>query len=281
MRHLIRTLLCMLALSLCALSSVAHAQSFTSREILANKVRSLSPAVCRQVPEPRRGESLDQQEEFWNKVQSCLNADGVERSTRLLSGGPGPLSPEAQAAIQRQAVEEVGRQALVRQADEGQREVTNQQDFLGWSWGVGFGVGVADHDRVDQADIVNNVVRVSKDSSQQARAFLEYHWFPERWQGESARAADDTIVRGHGPFVAVSSRDDKLLSGVGVGWMFAFRDKNKSEGFGIALGAILDNDVPNLADGFEDGQPPPNGETAIRMESKSRVSYVLFFTRSF
>ncbi|HET9864181.1 MAG TPA: hypothetical protein VFP37_12100, partial [Steroidobacteraceae bacterium] len=71
------------------------------------------------------------------------------------------------------------------------------------------------------------------------------------------------------------------LSGVGAGWSIGFRDKDKSEGFGISIGVMLDNDVTLLADGFKDGEPPPEGETDIRTESKSRISYVLFFTRTF
>lgn len=255
------------------LVSQAAAQSASDRSSLTAEARLIAPQECAGVSAPSPDLTLDEQLKKWRELEDCVASAGTNKRIAAFRG-----DASAQAAAALQAADEQRFRAKFAAA---RQETENQKNFLGWSWGVGFGFGWADDDRVDQAQIVNNVVRVTKESSEQARLFLEYHWFPESWQKTLGKKENDSIVRAQGPFVAVSSRDDKVLSGVGIGWMIGFREKSKSEGFGIAIGAILDNDVTDLADGFEDGQPPPNGETTIRTESKSRVSYVLFFTRSF
>lgn len=247
----------------------AAAQSEAVRRSVEAEARALAPRECAVVSAPKSDLSLDEQLRGWEELESCITVSVAARRAKALTGD---------SAAQGEMLFLAPAEEKVRAGiDSARAEVRNQKDFLGFSWGLGFGFGWSDEDRIEQAQIVNGVVRATKDTSEQARVFFEYHWFPESW----GLKEDGTFVRGHGPFIAVSSRDDKVLSGVGTGWMFGFRDKGKGEGFGIALGAILDNDVTSLADGFEDGQPPPNGETAIRTESKSRVSYTVFFTRTF
>jgi len=252
---------------------VVFAQSEALRRKIEAQAQAIAPTTCGNVSAPSTDKSLDEQLRGWEELETCVVASAAETRAQALGG-----DPAAQArAIVRGPVE----QDVIALIQPQKAEVLNQQDFLGFSWGVGFGFGWADDERIEEAEIVNGIVHATKDSTEQARVFLEYHWFPETWQDKLGRKKDEKFVRAQGPFLAVSSRDDKVLSGVGAGWMVGFREDSKSEGFGVALGAILDNDVTSLADGFDDGQPPPNGESAIRTETKSRVSYVLFFTRTF
>ncbi len=158
----------------------------------------------------------------------------------------------------------------------GAKEAKAQQDFLGVSFGVGFGISYGFSDAVEEAQIVNNVVRVTKDKREQPRALLEFHKFLRCHNGR----VDGT--RGCGPFVAVAASQDELLQGVGAGWMWGWKAKaGESDGFAIGIGAILDAKVKDLGSGFKDGEAPPPGETEVRYEEKSRWSGLLFFTKSF
>ena len=49
----------------------------------------------------------------------------------------------------------------------------------------------------------------------------------------------------------------------------------------MGIGAVLDADVTDLADGFVENQPPPGTETEVRFETESRWSAVIFVTRTF
>jgi hypothetical protein len=82
--------------------------------------------------------------------------------------------------------------------------------------------------------------------------------------------------------VAVAATEDEVLSGVGIGLMYGRKSKAAdTDGFSIGLGVILDGKVKDLADGFEENQPPPPGETQVRFEEKARWSALLFVTRTF
>lgn len=166
---------------------------------------------------------------------------------------------------------------LQQQAQGDANEKNAQANFLGLNWGLGFGYSFANDDVIEEATIVNGVVRSSKDKSRQVRLVLEYHKY--FW----CNRKKTTAKWGCGPFLAVAADEDDLLSGVAVGFMFGRRSKQAKagEGFSVAIGAIVDADVKSLADGFEENAPPPAGETAVRFEEKSRSSAILFFTRTF
>tara|TARA_Y100001001_G_scaffold108583_1_gene106286 strand:+ start:6754 stop:7653 length:900 start_codon:yes stop_codon:yes gene_type:complete len=158
------------------------------------------------------------------------------------------------------------------------KRVNASIDFLGLSWGLGFGFSWSEDDAVDEATIVNGIVRASSNKKEQPRLVLEFHRFMP-WFCNADRTDEDF---GCGPFVAVASRSEDLLGGVGMGWMWGFKSKpSDSAGFSIGVGAILDGDVKDLADGFEDGKPAPNGENDVRFVEESRWSALVFVTRTF
>ncbi|MGI9233293.1 MAG: hypothetical protein ACR2RD_06655 [Woeseiaceae bacterium] len=149
-----------------------------------------------------------------------------------------------------------------------------EKEYLGLNWGVGAGISFSFDDAVDGAEIVNGVIRVTSEKQNQPRIFFEFHKY--FW----CDVNDGT--KGCGPFVAVATTSDDVLSGVAMGWMWGWKVKAAdSDGFSIGVGAVLDADVSDLADGFEANQPPPPGETVVRFESKARWSGVLFVTRTF
>jgi hypothetical protein len=89
-------------------------------------------------------------------------------------------------------------------------------------------------------------------------------------------------TKGCGPFVAVAATSDDLLSGVGMGLMYGRKTSAQdSDGFSVGLGVLLDDSVKDLADGFSRNEAAPEGETAVRFETKARWSTLLFVTRTF
>lgn len=151
----------------------------------------------------------------------------------------------------------------------------SQVEFMGLNWGVGFGISVGFGDAIDDAEIVNGIVRVKSDKKQQPRAIFEFHHY-------FSCNRNHPLTQGCGPFLAVAATEDKLLSGVGIGFMYGLKAKeDSSEGFSIGLGAILDGKVKNLGKGFKANEAPPSGETAVRFEEKARWSALLFVSRTF
>lgn len=157
-----------------------------------------------------------------------------------------------------------------------EQEAKSEQDFLGLAWGVGVGYSFSFDDAIDGAAIVDDVVRVSSSKEEEPRIFLESHKY--FWCNKNGK--DGT--RGCGPFVAVAAKENDVLGGVAIGFMYGRKAKKAdSEGFSIGIGAVLDSGVKDLADGFMVNQAPPGTETAVRFETKSRWSAVLFVTRTF
>jgi hypothetical protein len=169
--------------------------------------------------------------------------------------------------------------ALLPETEKIKKEIegnTSETEFMGLNWGLGFGYSFSDDEAIDDAEIVDGVVRVKSNKKDQPRVVLEFHKY--LWCNDQAKNG----TRGCGPFVAVAATQDDILSGVGMGFMYGFKAKpSDPEGFSIGIGAILDADIKDLADGFKENQPVPTGETAIRYKSESRWSALIFFTRTF
>jgi hypothetical protein len=173
------------------------------------------------------------------------------------------------------AAEEAIKPAMNKVKNE-EGENQSEIDFMGISWGIGFGYSFSDDEAIDDAEIVDGIVRVKSNKKEQPRVLLEFHKY--LWCNKGAKFG----VRGCGPFVAVAATQDELLSGVGMGFMYGFKaNPSDSEGFSIGIGAILDADVKDLADGFKENSAAPSGETAIRYKSESRWSALIFVTRTF
>ena len=152
----------------------------------------------------------------------------------------------------------------------------SEENFLGLTWGVGLGYSFGRDRSIDDAESVGGVVRVKSELKQQPRALMEFH----KYFWCNSGGTDGT--RGCGPFVAVAATSEKVLSGVGLGFMYGMKSREAdSEGFSIGLGVVLDAKVKDLADGFKPNEAPPTGETAVRYTTKSRWSTLLFVTRTF
>jgi len=165
----------------------------------------------------------------------------------------------------------------MQEAENQEEELKGKKAFLGKNFGVGFGVSFYDNEIVDDADIVSGVVVAKSKKKEEARVLLEFHTLLAC--NDKGRSADF----GCGPFVALAAKDDDVLGGVGLGWLWSWRDKTSKDGsgFSVGIGAIVDNDVKDLAKGFKVGSAPPVGETSIRYTDETKTSYLLFVSNNF
>lgn len=165
--------------------------------------------------------------------------------------------------------------------------------------GLNFGAGIAvtfGQQRVVQAKVINNIVRVTEVGNVMAGIVFEFHYFfvpnipflgglvgPSNW--------------GHGPFVAVdvSTGDgSNVLAGVSMGYMVGFRrtrlttldgknhyltTDNNSWNFGV--GFRVDPRATVLGDGVVANLPPPTGETDARLKTVPRYGVMLLTSFSF
>jgi hypothetical protein len=155
-------------------------------------------------------------------------------------------------------------------------EADSQVKFMGVSWGLGFGFSFSSDELVDDAVVVNGIVKVKSQKKQQPRAVMEFHRY--FWCNKDYTDGK----RGCGPFIAVAATADDVLSGVGFGFMYGVkRGDGENNGFSIGVGAILDGNVRDLAEGFQVDQPLPPGETTVRFEDKARWSALVFGTMTF
>lgn len=195
--------------------------------------------------------------------------------TRGLTGGTGfKLNDEM---MEPSAMSPIMLRELLEEARERKIEAENELTFKGMKWGLGLGWSISDGDVVEDAALVNGVIRATVTRNEQAKVILEgHHYIACDRNGKNGQ-------RGCGPFVGVVADSDDVLDGVALGWMFGFKSKKPQtdNGFSIGIGALLENDVRDLADGFHDGEPLPAGETEIRFIEEGRFSLVVFATRTF
>ncbi len=166
--------------------------------------------------------------------------------------------------------------ATLEQLDENELARKNDAEFRGMKLGLGFAVSISTDEAIEEAVISNGVIVAQKNKKLQPRLVLEFHQL--RWCGGQGL----NPTKGCGFFAAVSATDEEIVKGIGAGWMWGWRAPNeKANDFSIGLGVMVDSDVKDLADGFNEGQALPGDETEIRYETESRVSGIIMFTRSF
>lgn len=168
-----------------------------------------------------------------------------------------------------------------------------------------FGLGPAltvtldggDHDRVDSAELVNGLVRVTKESNTQARLMLEGHYFFETEKRKFFGVGNPQNYA-WGPFIALQPSDDELIDAVGAGLLVSFRKCISKEAkggqdddcgavnpasraaFNLGIGVVVDPNARILGDDIEANQPLPPGETEIRFKETDQWGILLLFSVS-
>jgi hypothetical protein len=165
--------------------------------------------------------------------------------------------------------------------EEGQEEAATKK-FAGLSLGAGLSVSfdLGDADRIDDAAIVNGVVRVNDVDDASARLLLESHYLflPDR----PFLGLVEPGLWGWGPFAAVQAGEGEVIKAGAVGLMLGFRRNLKdTASFNLGLGMIVDPDVKTLGDGFVANRPPPPGETEVRYKERAKSGVVVVSSFSF
>jgi hypothetical protein len=221
-------------------------------------------------------------------AQVCALISSTEDCIRLMKeyeallDDPG-AADEPGAAEDRGAERALSEVAKLELARNVARDEKAAQDFLGLNLGLGLGVSfdLGSGDRIADAEVVDGIVRVTKEQNIVPRIVLEAHYFiRHNGRGEDFNLA----TRGNGPFVCVQSSGQNAIEGFGLGWMWGWRYKPgppSSKSFNLAAGLIFDGNVTVLGDGLEANEPLPAGETAIRFKEESRLGALIFGSFSF
>lgn len=219
---------------------------------------------CQDKFDPSLGRTIDVRAEAAKNMRLCLEAAQSIGSTKMIDGTKSLLVSQSF-------------KVEIEQAKTGEKERISEVDFMGLTWGLGFGYSFGTGgDRIDKASIVNGIVRAESTQKDQPRAIFEFHKY--FWCNKGRTIGN----RGCGPFVGVAATQDKVLSGVAMGVMYGMKvNASDPDGFSIGVGAILDDDIKDLGNGFKNGEAPPAGETAVRFQSKARWSGIVFVTRTF
>lgn len=169
-------------------------------------------------------------------------------------------------------------------------------DFTGAGFGSGIAlvIGLGEKQRVKDAEVVNNVVRVKSDSTTTPRILLNLHYFfSDACDGGAGKFCVEQGVdaggrrilvpmRGWGPFVAVQPGSDQTVAAVGGGVLFGWRRAvDKPDSFNVGAGVLADQNVRTLGDGIYANQALPAGETQIRYKESTRWGVILMASWAF
>ena len=158
-----------------------------------------------------------------------------------------------------------------------------QDELKGFGFGPALAVTVdfPGKARVESAEIIAGVVRITDENDSSARLMLETHYFfrpPFRAQQLGVEAKD----WGVGPFVAVQSDDNDLLGAVAVGLMAGVRQPGSDRrSFNFGVGVLVDPNSRVLGDGVLANMPLPAGETVVRFKEEAQYSVILITSFSF
>lgn len=177
----------------------------------------------------------------------------------------------------------------------------DSKTWTGFGWGLGI---AADFDIGGQRvggtpQIVNGIVRVDNVSSNVGVGFvLEAHYFFAEWNTGVYSKSCGTNGYGRlncnniaiGPYVAVeigggtsATTDPGPITGYSLGMMVGLHhpDAPSTSSWNFGIGLRVDPQAKVLGDGFIANQPPPAGETAVRVKTEPRYGIMLLSSFSF
>lgn len=201
----------------------------------------------------------------------------VSSALDLASQGVAPSS----AVLLAQRLE-VDKRLAAEEAAKEEAEASAQRKFLGFDWSLGVGLSgdLGGDARVESAEVVDGIVRVTEESSFKPRIVLESHFLFRLGAGTKGKTTG--VLKGHGPFVGIQSSGNEVIESFSFGWMLGWRrDPAKSQSFNIGLGPIYDHKVKVLGDGIKANEPLPDGETEVRYKTEGRWGALLMFSFSF
>ena len=170
----------------------------------------------------------------------------------------------------------------------------------------GFGFGAAVNytfdDEIESAFLdTNGIVRTNEKTRGDVAFILEGHFLAEDTSGTYLppplqwlsgitgpvfkRTCSADLICGVGPFLAVKTGGStELIESVGVGYMWGTKHRSGNGSLGglsqwnFGLGVSIDPHVKRLAQGIEQGEPLPAGETEIRYEDDVVFGVMMLFS---
>lgn len=192
---------------------------------------------------------------------------------------PAPLDPTDSVQASARGAKQIAATTLpavaneVADAEEQEEELWAEKSFLGFNWAVGLGYSFGEGpQRVSDAGVVNGIVRIKEDTTDQAVALVEVHHLFELKNGF-----------GWGPFASAQLGEGDSPLGFGLGLEFGWRDRDpkSSGGFLLGVGYSWTQGVKTLGDGIVANEPLPEGETEVRFKNQSAGALLVFVSRRF
>ena len=175
------------------------------------------------------------------------------------------------------SVNKIQSQAILALEDNSENSQAHsaKEKFKNNNFGYGFAVINYKEKIIDKASVVNGVLVAESEKNNEAKLILEYHAL--------LKSNNNWEKSGHGIMLAAMLGENDLIDGFGFGYVYSLKSGNKLDGSGISIGfgLMLENDVKQLANGFEIGKALPTGETIPRFVEKDETSPFLFFTSTF
>lgn len=154
-----------------------------------------------------------------------------------------------------------------------EKKETTTDTFLA-QFGIGLSVSakLGRERSIEEAQLVNGIVRVTSERQVTPRLMLERHWY-----------FDNDFSNKHfrqGLFVGLSLLGErKIMDSVSVGWLVAFKPNQGDKAtHNLGLGLAVEPYSRVLGDGIQKNQPLPVGESSIRYKETNRTAIVLFYT---
>lgn len=171
--------------------------------------------------------------------------------------------------------------AEVKKEAEAEIKKKTQEAFEGINFGVALTLTVdtGNHDRVESGEVVNGLVRVTKEKNDIPRVMLETHYL---FLPDSHFLGHLKGMWGIGPFVGIQNGSNEIIESIGGGLMLGFRrSETATDSFNFGIGFVVDPSVKILGDGMKENQPLPEGETQIRFKETSQWGALLMISYAF
>lgn len=205
----------------------------------------------------------------------------------------------ADATARRRAVVQCRSEVQVVVTREAELIELRSEEFVKLGFGTGYGavISVDDRPRVEEAELVGGVVRVTKDNDVAFGPILELHKFfgiggkklvrdpevsflagPGSGCARSLLPKTDVPLVGFGPFVGLRIGGDEVVQSFAAGIMFGFRKADGDKSLNLGVAYATDPRVRTLGDGIEEGKALPAGETEIRFKNTHQESVIVMFS---
>jgi len=215
----------------------------------------------------------------WTEIAISSDRSNIYPDLKTCIKSGAELVPFLKSVIQTQSPE--SHQEISKSEENAKKENTENNEFFGISWGLGFAYTSLSAERVidvtieSAGDMNPSVISVNKSKNSNIIALLETHYF-------FGRNSEDKTW-GHGPFVSIGlTGNDNVdpLSTFGAGWMVGLK-REEGKSFNVGLGYFVDTAVPQLRSGIIDGATTTLTDPSKLLIEKDEEGLMVMFSFDF